>query len=583
MSARSGWHVYAASAIAWLVAGFAAVPPLLEWIHASGLIPAISNRPLGFFLGEWYGIVVYGFAAGTAGYVFVRGLKSPDFSARIVPDARPSDLGAIRALVSSTLLISTLWEDPASTAALPAEMMQPLGVMHLLALLPGYESVAASAGALTFLKWFTALVLFLSAIGWKARWTVPFGAVMYLILGGWLRQYAWFYHTGLLALYLQAVLAFLPSGRGLSIDRIRQRRRGEAVEPDVPSRRFGWARYAVWTTMALPYVAAGLSKLRNGGLTWWDASNFKFILFQSTLRPMEFDFSISLELATAPPWLFEALALSALVGELLYGLVLFSRKARWVMPVLMLLMHVGILLLQNILFFDLILLQLIYLNFRPILSAASDRILVLDRLLAQIGAGLRSRGFFTAAPHRPAPTRSADPGRRLTVAVVVVVTACWVFRVEFYPFTGMQMFSQKRSEPVVYERVLAHLHSGDVIRAPIEKSVPAMSDGRFRRVLARAFNPVESHQTQAFLDVVIERWNRHAAEPDRIRRIEIQQWEWHYDSDPGSADYGHMLDRFVYPADEPAPDDASSSSQTRESSAVLVAASYFMISLPSGS
>lgn len=582
MSARSGWHVYAASAVAWLVVGVVAAPPLLEWIHASGAIPVMSDRPLSFFLEEWYGIVVAGFAGGTAAYAFVRGLKSPDFAARIVPDARPSDLGAIRALVSTTLLISTLWEDPASTAALPREMMEPLGVMHVLALLPGYESVAASAGALAFLKWTTAVVLFLSAIGWKTRWTVPLGAVMYLILGGWLRQYAWFYHTGLLALYLQAVLAFLPSGHGFSIDRIRQQRRGNAVEPDVPSRRFGWARYAVWTTLALPYVAAGLSKLRVGGLTWWDASNFKFILFQSTLRPMEFDFSISLELATAPPWLIEALALSALLGELLYGLVLFSRKARWVMPILMLSMHVGILLLQNILFFDLILLQLIYMNFRPILRAATDRIAVLERLRAQIGGGLRSR---EAAPWQAAMSRSAEQGRRLTVAVVVVVTACWVFRVESYPFTGMQMFSQKRSEPVVYERVLAHLRSGDVVRAPIEKSVPAMSDGRFRRVVAGAFDPDESHLTRAFLDVVIKRWNSRAEEPDRIQRIEIQQWEWHYDSDPGNAEYGRILDRFVYEADEadePVAEDASSSSQARASSPVLVAASYFMISPASG-
>lgn len=546
MPRRPAWLIPAGIMVLWLIGGLLIVPPLLEILYRSEAIPALSSQPLSFYLEEWRAMVYYGVAVGIIVHVFVRRLRNPTTADRLVPDARPTDLGAIRLLVGSVLLISTLWEDLASTAAIPRELMNPLGVMKLVALVPGYESFAASEHALLVFEWITAAVLFAGAIGWRTRVTVPIGAVLYLVHGGLLRQYASFYHTGLAALFLYAVLAFLPCGLGLSIDRLRRLRRGEKVAPDLPTPRIGWARYAVWTTLAVPYVAAGLSKLRNGGLFWWEASNFKFILFQSTLRPMEFDFRLSLNLAAAPDWVFAALALSAVLGELLYGLVLFSRRARWILPITMLFMHVGILLLQNILFFDLILLQLIFLNFRPLLRAVSSRLPAFRPVIARAG-------ILGALTDAPTVTRSnAAWGRRLTVGMTILFAACWLFRVEFYPFTGMQMFSSKRGEPVIYERVLAHTRSGEIVRAPIEESIGAMSDGRYRRLLPRAFDPDRSGPIRAFMQSVADRWNARAAESEQIERIEIQLWEWYYLSEPADSDFGSLIDRVEYPV---GPDD----------------------------
>ena len=536
----------------WLAAGLLLVPPLLRSVFSGRgpaafheLLTAYPEASAEFVLQEWYGIVFAGGAAIILLALIWRALTRPDFAERIVGDARPSDIGAIRVLVCAVLLMSVLWEDVASTAALPRGMIRPMGVMQLLHLIPGFDAFLVSEWALRLLDLTSAVLLMMALVGWNSRFTVPLAAAAYLILGGVMRQYAWFYHTGLLALYLLIVLSFFPSGAGLSVDRWLKKRRGDAVPPDEPSRSFGWMRYALWATLAIPYVAAGLSKLRNGGLTWWEASNFKFILFHSTLRPMEFDFDLSLMLTSAPDAVFEILAISAVAGEILYGFVLFSRLGRWIMPATMALMHVAILFMQNILFFDLIVLQAIFYDFRPVLA----------HVARENGGWMKSRVAatpdFNVARDRGGAIRAWRGGPGFTMMLVGFLVFFWVFRIEFYPFTGMQMFSTKRGEPVRYETVLAHLSSGDVIRAPIEECIGAMSDSRYRRVIEMAFREDREPITAEFLSACRSRWNRSVEEPSRrIDRFEVLRWEWYFLGDPDHPEYGDVIDRRLYP---PAP------------------------------
>lgn len=382
MNQRSLSFWILAAAVAWLALGLVAVPPVIEAAYAGHgpallqqLLADYPGRPLAFFLGEWRAMVWYGAGAAAvfAGFAYL--LRTPRLARRLVGKATPGALGAMRALVCAVLLASVLWEDLPSTAALPRDLPGFMGVMALFRLVPGFEAFAASPAALGAFQWATAAALFLGMVGWRTRWTLPLAAVAYLLLGGLLRQYAWFYHTGLLPLYLLAVLCFLPAGDGGSVDRLRRLWKGERVAPAKRATRgYGWARYAVWAALAIPYVMAGLSKLRNSGLEWWSATNFKYILLYSTLRPMEFDFEVSLWLVSAPDSFLAVLAAFAVLGELAYGLVLFSRWARWVVPLMTLGMHVGILFLQNILFFDLIALQFLFFNLRPLRRAAARRL-----------------------------------------------------------------------------------------------------------------------------------------------------------------------------------------------------------------
>ena len=130
-------------------------------------------------------------------------------------------------------------------------------------------------------------------------------------------------------------------------------------------------RYAVWTVIAVPYVAAGLSKLYyGGGLAWVGAENMKWILLRTSLAMMEFDFGIFERLVAQPDLLFVLLGCVGLLTELSFGLVLISSRARLVFPGTMILVHLGILLLQNILFVDLILLLVVFYDLRPVTQAA---------------------------------------------------------------------------------------------------------------------------------------------------------------------------------------------------------------------
>jgi hypothetical protein len=551
--------------------GFATliVPPVITQAYRGESIPAINSfftgesHPLAFYLQHWYSIATLGALFWPAFWGLAVLLRSPVFFQRYVGEATPGDLSAIRLLTCGILLISTLWEDLPSSAALPRALIRPMGVLELLYALPlGFEYFVASAEALRGFQWFTALMLFLGAIGWRTRLVVPVGALCYLILGGLLRQYAWFYHTGLVPLYVLFVLSLTPCGDGWSYDRWRRMRRGHPVPAaDRATAVYGWSRYACWLVIALPYVAAGLSKIRNGGFGWLEAANFRSILYRSALSPMHFDFDVSLALRSAPDALIEVLALLALGGELLYGLVLCSRRARVLLPAAMVLMHLGILFLQNILFFDLILLQLVFLD-----------ITWLRRALARTPVWRRST---TALSHvvcrygwRPSPDTSAlasgatlervrdeaasaqtggFPGHGLVLSLSGVLLLCWLCRLEFYPLTGMQMFSARNTAGVVtYEQAVAQYETGVREPAPIVQCLGAMADSRYRRILAMAFDATNQSLCQEFFQTCASRWNRQAPPGRKIVLFEVQRWVWDFQAEPHSPTYGRLVQSRVY-------------------------------------
>lgn len=334
------------------------------------------GKPLEELLQHWSVLTQAGLFACLGFWLVTWAMISPAFFRRFVGEATPGSLGAIRMLTCAILLTSTIWEDLASSALLPREMIRPPGMMKLLYLLPvGFEQFVASETLLKTFEQLTMVCLFLGLIGWKTRIVIPLGGVCYFLMAGIFRQYAWFYHTGLIPIYVMAVLSFTPCGDGWSLDRLWKAFKGQPVPPaDRPSPVYGWSRYACWVAVALPYVAAGMSKIRNGGLLWWNATNMRAILFEDSLNPMEFDWGLSLWLSPAPDILFAALGLVAVFGELTFGLVLFSRTARLILPFAMAMMHGGIWFLQNVLFFDLILLQLVFYDFTKLRQAIGQRL-----------------------------------------------------------------------------------------------------------------------------------------------------------------------------------------------------------------
>ncbi len=534
--AASALRRLGALALGWLVLGEWLAPALIAWLHgadaaqwwtplARALTRAQSRHSLAYYLAAWREDGRWALLALLAYQGFAFATRSARFAERFVPPATPLALGAIRALVASVLLASALWEQLPSSALLPRAMIHGVGpVLGLLYALPiGFERFVASPLALGVFQAATIALLACAALGFRTRLSVPLAAAAYLVLAGILRQYAWFYHTGLIPLYLLAVLAFTPCGDGFSLDRWLRARRGEPVpDANAATLEYGWARFLVWMALALPYVEAGLSKLRRGGLDWPHAENLKSVLLIDTLSPMQFDWGLTLRLLHAPDALYWAIGLATLAGEIGYGLVLFSRRARLVLPAIMLGMHLGIWLLQNVLFFDLILLQAIF----------------------TVG-GVGARAPLPQLV--PTTLVSAAWPRRVRALAALLIT-CWAVRIEEFPFTAMQMYSKPNlTGEIDWLAVVATFESGERRRAPIEVALPALRDARHRRVIRQSFDgdPKKRALAEALLAAFLRAHNGKAAPGERIAGVEAQRWHWDYARTPDDPEHGELADHYT--------------------------------------
>ncbi|HEX2164064.1 MAG TPA: hypothetical protein VHM02_08960, partial [Thermoanaerobaculia bacterium] len=386
---------------AWLVFAYLVAPFLLAALYrgdlalphpelAEGIAEARAEAPLAVHLAEWRWFALWPAAAAAAWCLFAIAVASPRRVARHVAGATPTSLAGLRIAACGTALAVVLTEHLPSLAGLPPAMADDMGLFELARLLPGAERALGSAPALAALQAATAALLALATVGWRTRATLPAAAVGYFLVGGALRAFSRFFHAGLAPLYLLAILAFAPCADALSLDRRRRARRGEPLpDPERPRPVDGAARFAAWTALALVYFESGLSKLRDGGLLWWHPVNLRTVVYRDSLAPMAFDFDLGLAAAAAPDLLFAAAGLGALTVELGYPAVLFSSPARRWLPAAAAALHLGILLVQNVLFLDLILLQAIFWDWRRWLPRASR------------------------APTEPAPDRAAaePPGR----------------------------------------------------------------------------------------------------------------------------------------------------------------------------
>ena len=367
----------------WLIVATRLVPPLIARAYNDPGLPIFGaliferrNHSLADYLGYWNNVTWLGAAWCVMIWCIgpVRSwMASERFFERAVGAATPGTLGAIRCWVCGILLTMTVWEDLASTALLPRSMPRAKGLLHILHALPiGFDRFLASAGALWTFEHVTALLLFLGLIGLGTRVVLPAATLCYFLLAGILREYSWFYHTGLIPLYVLAALCFTPCADGWSIDRVMKISRGRPVpDASVPQPLYGWSRYLTWTVVAVPYVAAAFSKLYYSGLPWFGADNMRATLLRTTLMPMEFDWQLSFRVVRAPDAVLVGLAAVGLFSELLFAFVLVSPRARRIVPLAVMATHIGIFFLQNILFPDLILLQAIFYDFSGVRHAVA--------------------------------------------------------------------------------------------------------------------------------------------------------------------------------------------------------------------
>ncbi len=565
--------------------------------------------------------------------ILVRLVDADWYYRRFVGPATPGTLGAIRMLVCSIALISTLWEDLPSSAAIPFEFATPMGVMIVITngpLAATTVPLMRNPAVLEFLQGFTALFLVFGIIGLWTRFSIPVAAIGYLFMGGILRQYCWLFHTCLVPIYILILFSFLPCGDGWSIDRLRRVAAGKPVPPpDVKQAIYGWGRYLCWLMVALYYMAAGLSKLSKCGIAWCDATNFRSYIYADTLNPMQFSFSTGLLIRYVPDWIVSLMAACGMFGEILFGLVLFSVIARYLLPIAMLLMHVGILFLQNVLFFDLMLIQVIFydlsglarwigrqlkavrgeivvqfdgrrpaalqtaevvrrfdlfrrLSFEVVQSDDADasfspltvnhgqrvysgnasfRKLALSLPMGWlfypvilVPGGLTIISAFLNLPQPADYARTAEPNEGdqekkeaatevtkranwifapLACGLAAIWLACWAQRVEQYPITAMQMYTNRNENgKLLYFKYLAMFENGDITRAPIESCIGAMRDSRYRRVSGIITSGERLDVAAEFFKSCGIRYNTTAEPGERITGFKVEVWEWDYHKNP---------------------------------------------------
>lgn len=512
---------------AWCVIGLALVPAVLARVEPG---TAFARALAGVRESWWDGAVI----------LFVLSLVVPamramrtEHLARFVEPVRPAVLGAIRAWIALILLAQVLWEDLPSSAYLPRAMLDLrrhwlVGLLHDV---PGFDGFLASHGALQAYEVITIILLVMAMVGLFTRWTVPAAAVAYLLFAHILRSYAWSYHMGLVPLHALLVLSLTPCGDGFSLDRRLRERRGQPVAPAEPRLRYGVGRFLVWMAVALPYTMAGFSKIRKGGLGWWQGEHMKQMLVATVVEPMQFDFRLTYAALHWPGWMWDVLGFAALAGEVTFVLVLVHRLARMLLPLVMAGMHVGILFMQNILFPDLIAIQAIFYDWTPLRKRLTAR-------------WARLRDASTAAT-RTAATAVGDEGdrvfrRQAMVARVLLGMAfvVWATRTEKFPLSAMQMFSSRLAlEPVEFVRPWAVYTDGSRAPARFEHWIGAMRDSRYRRIITDwDRRPERLPVLREFLDRAAARANADAPPAHRIRRFELERRVWDFRAHPDEPD-----------------------------------------------
>jgi predicted DCC family thiol-disulfide oxidoreductase YuxK len=364
-----------ASLVLWIAFAKLVVPSIIESAYRgeslpvfNGMIQGQHENPVGYYLEKWDTIAGRFLIGGLIFWPLALLLSSPAFFRRFVGEATPGSLGAIRMWTCAVLLLAISLEDLASIALIPVGNDQVRGILEYFYRLPiGFERFVKNETSLWAFQLLTELLLLLGLIGWRTRVVVPLAAFCHFLLLGILIEHSFFWHQNLVPLYLLFVLSFTPCGDGWSVDRLRKVYQGRTVpSADRALPVYGWARYACWVAIALPYVANGLGKLEDGGLFWWNPINMRTMLYTESLKPREFDWALSLHLESAPDILFALLGIVTLLTEVSFGIVLFSRTARRILPVAAMMMHIGIFLFQRILFLDLILLQFVFFDFTRI-------------------------------------------------------------------------------------------------------------------------------------------------------------------------------------------------------------------------
>lgn len=369
--------------LAWAGFAWGMMPGLIRAAYAGHgpgfLVRAMGSRsewPVEHYLAKWKGTAWALLSLWLIAIALPLLTTSRSFERKYVGRATPGTLGAIRAWIALILLYvlnsSQLRDAPALVAA--GQKHVSMGVMDLLYKL-GFDRVIASHAGVEIWHWITVVSLVCVALGLFTRVSLAVAVVFYVVEIGVYRSFFFFSHIGLVPWYCLVVLLFTRCGDGFSLDRmIRIWRQLPTPDPDVATRYYAWGRWMVWFSIAITYVLAGLSKLGNSGWRWWEGTNLMALVYRNALNPARGELNWFLQSTWMPHWAYTIMGIVSLLVELGAVLLLFSKLARLVLPIILAAMHYGIIVVMAIPFTDLILIQAVFYDWRKIRIWIAERL-----------------------------------------------------------------------------------------------------------------------------------------------------------------------------------------------------------------
>jgi hypothetical protein len=217
-----------------------------------------------------------------------------------------------------------------------------------------------SAGAIQIMYGLLLGSMVLSAIGLFTKPATIASFLLGFYLFGLPNNFGKVHHLETPLLWFFLIMSFSRCGDAFSIDALLRGRKDHSKEP-VLSGDYRWPIQLFCCVLAAIYFEAGVSKLRHSGFAWVSSDLMAFYLIRAQYHITDAEPLTNWGLFIARhPILFHLSCGYALVLELAYPLALFSKRARWIIPIGGILMQTGIAFLMGPNFWQLIICQLLW-------------------------------------------------------------------------------------------------------------------------------------------------------------------------------------------------------------------------------
>jgi hypothetical protein len=186
------------------------------------------------------------------------------------------------------------------------------------------------------------IALALACVGLLTRFSIATAFVLGIYLLGLRHNFGKASHDDAAPIWIMLILAMSRCGDALSLDALLFRRKrttdtGEKLP--LESGEYRWPLRAVWLVLAMVFFNSAVAKLRRSGLDWALSENLAVLMVRLNYfnKPTT---DWGLHLANIPAF-GHGMGLAAIIVELFFPLVLFSRIARWVLVPAAFMMQVG--------------------------------------------------------------------------------------------------------------------------------------------------------------------------------------------------------------------------------------------------